>query len=109
MSEPQKKSEKARQRRIYGLPAVGPAPLSGLAIASLALGVLAVALFWLPLFGQLISILAIVFGGLGIYYTNLGVRRGRGLAIAGLILGIVGLVLFGGFAAMFGALPPLSV
>jgi hypothetical protein len=107
MSKPERKSEQARARRIYGLPAAGPAPLSKLAIASLALGVLAVALFWLPLIGQAVSILAIVFGGLGIYYTNLGVRRGRGLAIAGLILGILGLVLFGGFVSIFGVLPPL--
>jgi len=54
---------------------------SGLAIASLVLGILG------------ISILAIIFGGIAISQTGKNPNlSGRGMAIAGFILGIVGIV-----------------
>jgi prepilin-type processing-associated H-X9-DG protein len=55
---------------------------SGLAIASLVCGlILCVPVCWL---------LAIIFGIVGINQTGPGKRRGRGMAIAGLVLGCVG-------------------
>lgn len=55
---------------------------NGIATASLVLGILAL---FLPILG----ILAVIFGGIGISKANQG-ASGKGLAIAGLVLGIVG-------------------
>ena len=64
-------------------------PISGLAIASLVLGILGLIFFWVPFFGIAVSILAIVFGGIGISKTDKGAKRGWGLAVSGLTLGIL--------------------
>ena len=58
--------------------------VSGLAVASLVLGIL-----WLYWIG---SILAIIFGAVAIKQINEsnGWRTGKGMAIAGLVLGLVG-------------------
>jgi len=64
---------------------------SGLAIASMVCGILSLVFFWVPLFGFLLGIIAIIFGAVAIRQIgrepNLG---GRGMAIAGLVCGIVG-------------------
>jgi len=57
---------------------------SGMAIASLVLGIL-----WM---GGLGALLAIIFGAIGMKQTRDGQVGGRGLAIAGLILGIIGVI-----------------
>lgn len=57
-------------------------PSNGMATASLVLGILG---FFLPI----LSILALIFGGIGISKANQG-AGGKGLAVAGLVLGIVG-------------------
>lgn len=59
-----------------------PRPTNGMATASLVLGILGI---FLPL----LSILALIFGPVGISKANQG-ASGKGLAIAGLVLGIVG-------------------
>jgi len=61
----------------------------GYGITALVLGIVGVALGWwiVPFLGFISSILAIVFGALGIK------SRTRGMAIAGLVLGIVTIVL----------------
>lgn len=64
---------------------------SGLAIASMVCGILSLVFFWVPLFGFLLGIIAIIFGAVAIRQIgrepNLG---GRGMAVAGLVCGIVG-------------------
>ncbi|TEU04844.1 MAG: DUF4190 domain-containing protein [Dehalococcoidia bacterium] len=64
---------------------------SGLAIASIVCGILSLVFFWVPLFGFLLGIIAIIFGAVAIRQIgrepNLG---GRGMAVAGLVCGIVG-------------------
>jgi hypothetical protein len=63
-------------------PAVATQGTNGLAIASLVLGIL-----W----GYgLLSVLAIIFGAIGLKQTAQRNQGGRGMAIAGLVLGIVG-------------------
>ena len=59
-------------------------PTSGMAIASLVFGIL----FCFPLF----SVLALIFGIIGINKTAPGRAQGRGMAIAGTVLGGVGLL-----------------
>lgn len=71
----------------------GPVTRSGLAVASLVLGIVGIPLFVLAL----PSLLAVVFGGIGLRQTADGRRQGRGLAIAGLVLGVIGL----GLAILF--------
>lgn len=62
----------------------GPKPTSGLAIASLVCGLL--------YFCGLGSLLAVIFGHIGLGQTRRGDRTGGGLAIAGLVLGYLGLL-----------------
>src|SRR3954452_21576751 len=57
---------------------------SGYAIAALVLGIL-----WMYGIG---SVLAIIFGVLGRKECDRGEKRGRGMATAGLVLGIIGVV-----------------
>jgi predicted Zn finger-like uncharacterized protein/prepilin-type processing-associated H-X9-DG protein len=64
----------------------GQSPQNGMAIAALVLGILG---FCLPL---LASIPAIIFGILGIRQANQPDGNGRGMAIAGLVLGCVSMV-----------------
>jgi len=63
----------------------GPPKTSGMAIASLICGIL----FCIPL----ASLLALIFGIIGINQTKPGQARGRGLAITGTVLGGLGLLL----------------
>lgn len=65
---------------------VGPPPNNGLAIASFVLGL--VWAFWLG------SLLAIIFGHVAMHQINRRGDRGRGFAIAGLVLGYLGAVTF---------------
>jgi len=66
---------------------------SGLAIASLVCGICSLVLFWVPVLGFLLGILAIIFGGVAISQTRRDPDlRGRGMAIAGLVCGIVGIL-----------------
>jgi hypothetical protein len=62
-----------------------PSSTNGFAIASLVLGIL-----WLYWVG---SILAVIFGHIALTQTAPGGQGGRGLAIAGLVLGYIGIAL----------------
>jgi len=63
----------------------------GLAIASLVLGLF----FWMGLIGMVCSILAIIFGAIQLKNIKKSPKQysGRGMAIAGIVLGIVGILL----------------
>jgi hypothetical protein len=78
-------------------PAYQPQTTSGMAIASLVLGIAS-----LPFFAFVIpAVLAVVFSlvGMSAVKRGRGVVKGKGLAICGLVLGILSLV---GFALFFG-------
>jgi hypothetical protein len=68
----------------YGYPVAAPPGTSGLAIASLVLGIV-----WIYGIG---SLLAVIFGHIARGQVRRGERSGGGMALAGLILGYVGLV-----------------
>ena len=76
----------------YGAPQQG----NGMAVAGLVLGILGVILAFIPLLGVvaglLFGLLAAIFGGLGLSKAKQG-RGGRGMAIAGLVLGIIAIIL----------------
>ena len=73
---------------------VKPLPTSGVAIASFVLGFIGILFSFVPVFGVLMSILAIIFGAFGISQTNKKTRKGAGMAIAGVFLGAAGLLIF---------------
>ncbi|MFJ9770741.1 DUF4190 domain-containing protein [Kitasatospora sp. NPDC101157] len=76
-------------------PVAPPQPRNGLGIAAMVLGIvgtvlsLAVILFWMS---WLPALLALIFGFIGLGYARRGVATNRGMALAGVILGITGLV-----------------
>lgn len=65
---------------------------SGLAIASLVLGIVGIVTFWLY---AIPSILAVIFGHVALSKVKNGTGDGRGMAIAGLTMGwiVVGIVI----------------
>lgn len=71
-----------------GTPAARSLPQNGMGTAALTLGV--IGLFALPLVA---SVLAIIFGNIGMSRADAGIATNRGAAKAGFILGIIGLVL----------------
>lgn len=70
--------------------------VTGLGIAGLVLGIIAIISSFVPLINILtfpFVILAVIFGGIGIAQTAKGKKSGRGIAIAALVLGIVALII----------------
>jgi hypothetical protein len=65
-------------------------PSSGSATASMVLGIIGVVFGWCT-FG-LPCVLAVIFGHVGYMQTKDGLKSGKGLAVAGLVLGYVMLV-----------------
>jgi|SRR5215207_5452479 len=65
---------------------------SGYAVASLVLGILGFFLSWIT-FG-IPSMLAVVFGHVGVSRVRRGVGDGRGMAISGMVLGYLVIALF---------------
>jgi hypothetical protein len=75
----------------YGAP--NPTSANALGIVSLVLGILSIPLGCCSFFGLIMPIPAIVCGVLGIRKASQGQANNKGLAIAGLICGIVGLII----------------
>jgi hypothetical protein len=73
----------------------GRHPGSGLALAAMILGIVAISLAWMPFLvavGAICAALAVVFGAIGLARSRSG-DRARGFAIAGLVTGLVGAAL----------------
>jgi hypothetical protein len=64
---------------------------NGMAIAALVLGIVSLVLFFACGAGALAGVLAIVFGFIGIGKAK-EIGKGRGMSLAGLILGLVGII-----------------
>lgn len=78
---------------VYGQPGMGAGGkprMNPLAIIALVCGIIGIPLLSLPIF----SLAAIICGAIGMRNTRLKNERGRGMAIAGLILGCLSLLLF---------------
>ena len=82
-----------------GAPAV-PVKTNGLAVASLVLGILSLLLFFTVVPPFILGILAVVFGAIGISRANQG-AGGKGMAVAGLVCGALGVVVAILFIALF--------
>lgn len=68
-----------------------PAPRNGLGTAALVLGIIGVVLCWVPFTGWALNILAIIFGAVGRKRAADGLATNKSSAVAGLVLGVVGL------------------
>ncbi|MFJ1900818.1 DUF4190 domain-containing protein [Streptomyces sp. NPDC088115] len=76
----------------YGQNAWAPQPANGLGIASMVLGIIAVAGFCLYGLGIILGILALIFGLIGRGRARRGEADNGGVALAGIILGSIGIV-----------------
>jgi len=82
---------------------------NGLCVAAMVIGIIAVVFLWLPFFGIVLGLLATIFGAVGIPLSSKKGQAGKGMGIAGLILGIIALaaniifivVVWGMFAATY--------
>ncbi len=70
-----------------------PPARNGLAITSLVLGILALVTCWLTFPGIILGILAVIFGGVALARARTDRVSNKGMAIAGLITGVVGAVI----------------
>jgi hypothetical protein len=75
------------QQESYGNDVAAPGRSNGLAVAALVCGIIGI---FIAEF--ILGPLAIIFGAIGLHRANQG-ARGRGMALAGLILGIIDVVL----------------
>lgn len=76
---------------------------SGLAVAGLVCGIIALVSSFVPLLNLLsfpFVLLAIIFGTVGVWQTVKGTKGGKGIAIAGLVLGVIALLVT---VVMYGA------
>lgn len=69
-----------------------PRPRNSMGTAALVLGIIGAVLFWTISIAIILGILAIIFGGVGLNRARQGVATNRGSALAGLVLGIVALL-----------------
>lgn len=81
----------------YGAPPTQPR--NGFGIAALVLGLLAVVLSWTIIGGGVFGILALIFGLLGRARAKRGEATNGGLSVAGVILGLIGLLIAIGLIA----------
>lgn len=65
---------------------------SGLSVAGMVLGILTLVGFWVPIGAVVMGVLAVALSGAGIAQTAKPGWSGRGMAVTGLVCGIVGLV-----------------
>jgi hypothetical protein len=67
-----------------------------MAISAATLGIIAFILSWIPILGMFIGwimgVLAIIFGGIGLSRAT-SLQVGKGLAVVGLVFGIVTVIL----------------
>ncbi len=68
-------------------------PTSGYAIASFVLGIFAVPFGWIPFFGWLLILLSGIFGIVALNHIKQGKSAGKGLAVSGLVMAVLGLAL----------------
>jgi len=67
---------------------------SGFAVTALVTGIVGLVLSWVPGLDLVLAIVAITFGSLGWHYANARSLAGKGMAIAGLVMGIITAVIF---------------
>lgn len=97
--QPVQQTQIPEQQQVQNLQPVQNRGTSGMGVASLVLGILAILTSFLPIINNgsfFLAILGLIFAIVGIVVTKNGKKSGRGLAIAGLVLNIlsIAIVLF---------------
>lgn len=92
MSEPDYERQ-IKTPRLNRAPRAIERPFTGFGIAALSFGILGVILVWVPVVALLMSFSAVVFAAIAIRQVRNMTRRGGGVAAAGLIFGITGLLM----------------
>ena len=82
----------------------GKPPQNGKGIAALVLGILGLILTLCFSPFIILSVLAIIFGALGIRDAKAGNATNRGMSIAGLVMGLVAIAVFVALALVVGSL-----
>lgn len=82
----------------------GMSPKNGFGIAALVLGILSIPAGFTVILGVPLAIAAIVFGSLGRGRAKKGLANNGGMALTGLILGVVGLLISIAIGALAGSL-----
>jgi O-antigen ligase len=75
----------------YGGPSARPR--NGFGVAALVLGVLALLLSWTIIGGVVLGVLALIFGVLGRSRAKRGEATNGGVSVAGIVLGIIGVII----------------
>ncbi|MFF7717356.1 DUF4190 domain-containing protein [Streptomyces sp. NPDC087659] len=81
----------------YGAGGWAPPPANGMGIAALVLGIIAVVGFCMYGLGIVLGILALIFGFIGRARAQRGEANNGGMALAGIILGAIGIVVSAAF------------
>ncbi|MEU8760883.1 DUF4190 domain-containing protein [Streptomyces sp. NPDC048659] len=76
----------------YGQPGWQQAPANGMGTTAMVLGIVAVVGFCFYGLGVVLGVLALIFGIIGLKKVNRGEANNRGMAIAGIVLGGVGVL-----------------
>ena len=76
----------------YPYPAASSTPSNGMGITGLVTGIIGACLAWVPVLGFVLGVLGVVFGGVGWFYANQGRATNKGMAVAGVILGVFAVV-----------------
>ncbi|MDX3548916.1 DUF4190 domain-containing protein [Streptomyces europaeiscabiei] len=84
----------------YAWPVMAPPPSNGMGIAAMVLGICAAALFCLWPLAILLGIMAVIFGSIGRVKARRGEATNPGHALAGIICGVVGILLGIGFIVL---------
>lgn len=105
---PQQQPGYGSPQQAYGQPGMPPQmppaytaapvaqPSNGMGVAALVLGILGLTTGWIPGVNYvtwIMSLLAIIFGGIGISKANKGEATNKGMAITGLVLGCIAFAL----------------
>ncbi|HUH07165.1 MAG TPA: DUF4190 domain-containing protein [Egibacteraceae bacterium] len=80
------------QQPSYQQPSAPPATNLA-AMAALVVGIASLLLFWIPLFGPLLGLVAIILAVVGMRAARDRAGGGKGMAVGGLITGIAGVIL----------------
>ncbi|WP_328942293.1 DUF4190 domain-containing protein [Streptomyces sp. NBC_00250] len=76
-----------------GQPGWQQSPSNGMGTAAMVLGIISVAGFCLWGLGTILGILALIFGIIGLKKAGRGEATNRGMAVAGIVLGAIGLLI----------------
>ncbi|HEY3894758.1 MAG TPA: DUF4190 domain-containing protein [Pseudonocardiaceae bacterium] len=74
-------------------PPAQAAQRNGFGVTALVLGIVGAVFSWVPVLGLILAVLAVVFGALGYARARKGQATNSGMAIAGLVLGVIAFVI----------------